>query len=115
AGVPPYQFARLIDNIAAVKLVFIGIGCHQRLIIAETNVLTFGTVGDGQTEPSCLLSHITLLHFTKRKQRVCQLILAERKQKVRLILPSICAAEKRHSAILIASSDSHIIPYNNVV
>ena len=115
AGVPAEQFARSIDNIAAVKLLLIGIGSHQRLVIAETNVLTFGTVGDGQTEPSCLLSHITLLHFTKRKQRVCQLILAERKQKVRLILPSICAAEKRHSAILIASSDSRVVPCGNVV
>src|SRR5207245_7907273 len=103
AGMPAEDLSRLIDDIAAVKLLLIGIGSHQRLVIAETNVLTFGTVGDGQTEPSCLLSHITLLHFTKRKQRVCKLILAERKPNVRLIITSICAADKTPSTIFLAS------------
>src|SRR5205814_10601462 len=58
----------------------------------EADLLAVRLLGDRQTAPAGVLPYRDLRPIADRKQGACELILAEREQKVRLILAGIHAA-----------------------
>ena len=88
------HLARSIGDLAAAELALVSIGFHQRLVITETNILAFRTFRHRQAKLSRTCADLGLLHSAERKERMRKLILPKRKQKIGLVLTSICAAKE---------------------
>src|SRR4029450_1740898 len=114
-SVPAEHLSRPIYHVTATKLVFTREGFHQHLIIAETNILALQTIGDRETQCSRQFSHVALVHFTEREQRMSQLVVTEREEKIGLVLGAIRAAQKRSPPVPFFSNNPRIVARGDII
>src|SRR5713226_9343926 len=67
-------------------------------MIAEADILAFGSISHRQTQMIGLAAHLDLIQAAEREKGMAQLLLREGKEKVGLILCAILPAKKRRPA-----------------
>ena len=112
---PAEHLAGPIDHSPAAKLVFVGVGCNQLFVVAEANILALRPLSRGQSKPARAFTHLCLLHLAEWKNRVRQLLLRQREQKIGLILAAVGAAQQRRALRSIVAHHSSIVSGGDVV
>ena len=106
-----------IDDTARAKTVRRRRSLDEAGVVAvghEANLLALGLVGVGETKLARASAHLGLGHRAERKKRAAQLKLAEREQKVRLILGGVGSAQQMEAAARVAL-DTGIVAGRDVI
>src|SRR5258707_1711232 len=104
------HLSRPIYDIPAPEIVLARVGFHQRLIVAETDILAFLTIGNRQPHFSCMFPDFALLHCTARKQCVLWWVLTQGEKKIGHIFLEIHAPEKRSAPGRFFVTDPAVFP-----
>src|ERR1051325_2877591 len=107
--------AGAVDDLAAVQLGGVRQSLDERAVIAETDVLTVRPLGDGEREPACRRAHFALCQGSERKERMGELLLREREEKIGLVLLSVDPAGERRASGLTIVHDARVMAGRDII